>query len=241
MFFHQPNDVDASGSNFFDIGGDQTTVNNVNVHIHLSLFGSGRRPRHLHTSRNDDHDMSWSNSGPDASPQESAPTGAVPSPATDLTVDTAVRLVVQITKLLVDRRGSLNTHRDLELKLKLLHQTLILTELAIQEYNDRLLGKILANTITPEVERCCIVLLELLDKVNCTRQGLASTSISNLWQPVFGSRWKGDELASLKTKLCRIQRSLGGFLMALNSCVFFVFHASSPTEYRLILHQVSHG
>jgi hypothetical protein len=165
--------------------------------------------------------MSQITSAPETSSPESALIRVFASLPADLAADTAVRLVIQITELSVDHKDLSDTYRDLEYELKLLHQTLILTGLAIREYNDRLLGESLANTIKPEMERCCMALLELLDKVNCTRQGLAFTSISDLWRPIFGSRWDGSELSSLKMQLGHIRRSLGGFLMALNSCALF--------------------
>jgi hypothetical protein len=133
-------------------------------------------------------------------------------------VDTAVYLIIRITSLLIDPEDPSHSRRDLTLELKSLHQTLTLIRLAIQEYDDRPLGQSLANTVTPEVQRCSAILSELLDKVNGTGLRLLHTSIKDLWRPVWWSRWTVDEeVASLKTKLRDIRISLGGILSALNS------------------------
>ena len=183
-----------------------------------AVFGSGQLQVPHHLPCNFSNDLSRPASDPEILSQRSLKhpiTAYHPSEAVS-TVETAAGLIVQITNLLTD---SSNNCRALAFESKSLHQTLTLAGLAIREYGNRPLGQGLANTFAPEVERCRVVLLELLDRINGTRRGLAFTSISNLWRPVFGSRWDGNELASLKKKLCHIRRSLGGLLMALNSYV----------------------
>jgi hypothetical protein len=141
------------------------------------------------------------------------------------TIDSTVNLIIQITNRLIDHTDSSNNHRDLQFQLKFLHQTLMLTRLAIQEYDGRQLGQSLANTITPEVVRCFIVLQEMLGSVIATCQGLSLTNIGYLWRPVWRRRWDGEELAVLRDKLSSRRESLGEFLVALHSYILFVSYA----------------
>lgn len=60
----------------------------------------------------------------------------------------------------------------------------MLTRNPIQVYGHTPLGQNLANTINLEVERCRVVLQQVLDGVNGTGQGLNPTSISSLWSIV---------------------------------------------------------
>ena len=143
-------------------------------------------------------------------------------------VDDAVGLIVNIA--LVDHSDSSKCHQDLKLELKALQQTLVLTDSAIRAYDDPPLGQILVNTVKPEIQRCRMALLELLNTVDGAWQGLAFTTIRDLWRPVFGMRWDGGELVSLKTRLHHFRTLLGGFLMALNSYVVLVSHAFPPTK-----------
>jgi len=99
----------------------------------------------------------------------------------------ATDLIVKIVYLL--RKGSSDRYQDLELELKSLRQSPMLTRNPIQVYGHTPLGQNLANTINPEV-----VLQEVLDGVNGTGQDLNPTSISSLWSIVQWSRWNGDEL-----------------------------------------------
>ena len=97
-----------------------------------------------------------------------------------------------------------------------LHRILWLTGIAIQVFEDTPLGPNLAASINPEVERCHTTLRFMLDRINRYRLTLASTPNRNLWPLVL---WSSCEVHVLAWKLRAHQRSLGQFLVALNSQV----------------------
>lgn len=135
--------------------------------------------------------------------------------------DIAIGLIIEIMQLLISQRQFSDNHRDLELELESLYQSLILAGLAIQSYQYSPLGRHLANTITPEMKQCRVVLQELLNKVSATRQSFDSTCISNLWYRIWRSRWEESELVSFRLRLSESRRALEAFLKALNSYVGF--------------------
>ncbi|KIM74240.1 hypothetical protein PILCRDRAFT_709571 [Piloderma croceum F 1598] len=211
MALSHPTYTDARRSTFNDIGRDQNITHNTYI-----ILGSLPKPYQFnHSAIHDSPQPSGHEILP--RPQSRLHIGTNHISDIHFAVDIAVGLIIRIARLLVDHEDPSNNRRDLKLELKLLYQTLTLTGLAIQEYNDRPLGQSLVNTIAPEVERSITVLSELLDKISGTGQGLLHTSISDLWRQVWWSRWAGDELASLKVELSHIRRLLGGFLSALNS------------------------
>jgi hypothetical protein len=130
-------------------------------------------------------------------------------------IEATVGHVAKITKLLIDRRVPSDSH--LVPELKLLQQTLILHQLAIQAYSDRPLGQTLANTINPAVKQCNVVLQELLNSVSSTWPN--SIGIGDGWgsTSTWWNGWDENELALLKGCLCRVRRPLGKMLLALNS------------------------
>jgi hypothetical protein len=134
------------------------------------------------------------------------------------------RLIVDVLESLVAVDYS-DHDRDLKHQLESLHQTLVLAELGINAFECTPLGWNLANIINPEVERCYDVLQVWIDSINRCRYGLRSTPISSLWRQVWwsGVNLEGEELASWKSKLSTFQKSLGAYLIALNSCVVFLF------------------
>lgn len=134
----------------------------------------------------------------------------------DLAGDIATSLTIKILQLLIDHRESSDV-RALVQELKTLQQTLTLVGLAIQTYEYTPLGRNLANNIIPEVEQCCVVLDELFQKINNCREGLYPTSIRNLWHQVWRRGSEVDGLSLLRARLSLHQRSLGEFLVALNS------------------------
>jgi hypothetical protein len=219
MVFDHANNTDARGGTFNDIGRDHNvTIINQVIHISQSAWDS----RYLPLSFGNDLSHpppGLESSRPDGRLQIIASYHSQASPVVDN--DAAVRLAVQITHLLMDRRDSANTHRDLIHELKSIHQTLALTGLAVQEYYGQPLGQSLVNAINPEVARCFIVLQELLCRVDGTWWGLGSTNISNLWRRVWWSRWDGDEFLLLKSKLIQSRKLLAGILMALHSYVLY--------------------
>lgn len=223
-------------STFNNVGGNQVTIN-INNYSLFSLSGSSQTSHRL--LRND---ILLPTPGPEAPSQR---LGDPNLSTTDviLVVETATDLIIQIFDMLIDHRNSLDNHRELRLELNLLQKTLTLTGLAIRAYDDRPLGHSLAVAITPEVVQCRIALLQLFDAANNTSRGLSYTSINSLWRQVFRSRWVDEELALLRGKLCRIQRLLGGLLLALNSYVLLVFRTSQSTDLlnSTLKYKVLHG
>lgn len=217
MAFSHSGYIDARGSTFNQVGRDQTQNTITHNTYIISLFGSGSTPQQHPLDIS--HDLSQPTSGHEAlSPARLHVAATCPSDHLHA-VDTAAGFIIRITILLINHEDPSDNYRDLELDLKSLHQTLTLTRLAIEEYENRPLGHSLANTIAPEVQRCIATLSELFGRVSDTENGLFHT-IGQLWRSVWWRRWTGDELAPLKTKLCHIRRSLNGFLSALNSVVW---------------------
>lgn len=204
----------ASGSTFNSVGGNQiNNYYNSTILNYCSSFSGCNLP------------------GPLLQFTASSGTRIQRSRTTDCSTDSnavffigiADRLISHISNSLVGRTDSLNLH-GMERLLEGLQQILFLTGRAIFVYHDSPLGQSLANAITPEVERCCVLLSELLNKVRDTRVGLIYTRISAVWHQVFGTQW--DELASFKRGLYRNWSALGTFLMALNSYVLFMLVVS---------------
>jgi hypothetical protein len=230
MAFSHSRYTDARGGAFNDVGHDQIIQNTYNLSISISLFDSGRAlPQIFPASSSFGGHPLRLTSAPETRPEALLQTSgralvaaSRPHETVTCVIDTAVGLIVQTTALLLDCRDTSKTHLDLKLELTSLQNTLTLTGFAIQEYDDRPLGRSLANTITPEVERCRLVLQELHNKLDGTWQGLKSTSISHLWTGVWCIRWGGDEMASLRKELFNSRKSLEGFLFALQSYVFFL-------------------
>jgi hypothetical protein len=132
--------------------------------------------------------------------------------------DVAVRLIDKIGQLLVDpRTETSDSDRELKAELDSLLQTLNLTRLAIQTYEYTPVGRNLAISINPEVERCCAVLQDLFDSIDSCHQGLFATTIQWFWRSVWWSGCEMDGRVLLQTKLSAHRILLGGCLMALNS------------------------
>jgi hypothetical protein len=132
------------------------------------------------------------------------------------TSDIAPGLIIAIVQLLVDPDSS-DYYRDLKVELELLQQTLTLAGLAIDAFECTPLSRSLADIVDQEAERCCIILHELLDRINAYRQGLNSTRIQYLWRQVWWNGCDVNELTSLRIKLSTCQKSLGQCLRASNS------------------------
>jgi len=223
MAFSHSRYIDASRSNFYDIGRDYNTNNivhfdNRTVHLNLTLSGSeaiGHVLRDLNVSDR----LPSSISGLDTLSQKKAVVPVCYSSTAASGVDAAAGLIVKIVQLLLNRGAFPETYRDLKHDLESLHQMLLLTGLAIQVYQYTSLGESLAKTISPEVEHCRVMLQEVLDDTQSCRLGLNPTSISGLWRQVWWRGWDATELASVRTKLSACQDTLGRFLIALNSYV----------------------
>jgi hypothetical protein len=128
-------------------------------------------------------------------------------------IEATISHVAKITQSLIDRRVPSNSH--LVPELRLLQQTLILHQLAIQAYSDRPLGQTLAKMITPAVKQCNVVLQESLNSFSST--WLNSIGISDSWGSTWWNEWDKNELALLKGRLCHARIPLGEMLLALNS------------------------
>lgn len=136
-----------------------------------------------------------------------------------LAIDDALGLLVRIAHLLVDRGIAPSDDRpDLKYELNSLYQSLVLAKNGIQVYDDKPLGRVLANAITPVVNQCTVALQDLFEIADGTREGLDPTRISPLWLPVWWRRWDTNELTSLKHKLIGVQTPLRAFFVALHSC-----------------------
>ena len=129
--------------------------------------------------------------------------------------DVASNLLAEIIYLLADLEQFSVDYRYLRrLVFKPLHQTLFLAGMAIQCFQDTPLGPNLAVSINQEVQHCCIILLKILDNVENYRRVLYSTPIRALWPQVL---WSGYQVHEMVWKLSAHQRSIGRFLVALNS------------------------
>jgi hypothetical protein len=231
MLFDHSSHVDARDAIISAAGRDQsnihTHIQTCNLYITLDPTPPLLRSLELGLPRTIDYGLLHSTSDHEVLSQRHPYSIANPLPDVGLVVDVAGGLIIRITTLLIDPRDPSNNCRDFELELKSLQRTLTLIRLAIQEYDDRPLGRSLAHTITPVVQKCSILLSELLDKVNGTELHLLRTSIKGLWRPVWWSRWADDDVAPLRMKLRDTRISLGGILSALNSYVEPVLHISA--------------
>jgi hypothetical protein len=233
MAFSNAKYTDISRSTFNDVGRDQIITQVFQINI--SLFGSRQSPPgHVH------HKGSKALAGPSLAPVTLSPNApASPSHLPESiseVVDITASLIVQILNLLITPGQSMtNNQRDLRLELKTLHQSIMLTRHAIQEYENRHLGQSLIHAVTPEVDRCRVVLQELFDRVNGTWKGLDSTCIRDFWRQVWWGRWDGDEMALLKDQLSGSRKLLLGFLRALNSYVVFGCSHNAPTEISFVM------
>lgn len=218
MVLDHPNNVDSRGSTFNDIRHDQNILNNAiinhqtSINLNVSLFG---------TQNSSDLPPRGSGISQPTPMSKDSLYGATAANYSFndavFVIDAAISLVAQIANVLINHQDHSSDHQGLELELKVLHQILDLTRLAIQEYDGRPLGQNLVNTVTPEVQRCRMLLRELLEKLTGTWKSLLLTKISGVWHKVWHGRWDSDELALLRKGLSSSRHSLGMFLWALNS------------------------
>ena len=95
-----------------------------------------------------------------------------------------------------------------------LHQTLFLTGLAIQAYEDTPLAGNLNLSIGPDLQKCQRILQYMLESISIYRRILYSTPIRDLWPRVL---WSTSKVLELAWKLSTHRQFLGQFLVALNS------------------------
>jgi hypothetical protein len=201
--------VDARGGTFNNVGRDQ-------YNLQLIIDGSTSERTVSGILRDFGLVPQLPTSGPATLPRRDVLAQAQHRYGADLAGDIAMSLTVKILQLLINHRESADD-RALVQELNTLQQTLTLVGLAIQTYEYTPLGRNLANNIIPEVEKCCVALDELFHKINSYRERLFPTSIRNLWHQVWRSGSEVDGLSLLRARLSVHQRSLGEFLVALNS------------------------
>lgn len=205
MASSQSNCIDARGSQFNHVCGNQSHIYNITINL-----GQKR-------SRNGSVDIN-ENGGDEASPKrrkllpdtQTHIQDVAPQWLTGSAGEVADGLIVKIVQLLIDRG---NTDRILELELDRLRQILTLTSLAIQTFKHTPLAQNMGDSVIPEVEHICVVLQGLYDRVDCYWQGLWPTPLRNLWRKV----WSWCEVDCSVASLRASQQVLGGFLLALNS------------------------
>lgn len=209
MFFNSSSSTNASNGIFNDVGGNQNSVyyisNNYGPTIQLSVFAAS--PCHLtrHLPRKPNNNQSSDSTAGDIITLNHSSVAVI--------IRATIGHIVQITDLMLSRRVPSSSH--LVPELKLLQQTLILYELAIEAYTDSPLCRGLANTITPAVERCSVVLKEIRDKISST--SLKFISITDMCRSVWWNGWDENELMSLKRMVSGVRAPLSDMLLALNS------------------------
>lgn len=200
--------INASGSHMSEVGRDQHNVGG-DQHFHQTVVIPAAASHEVVQHVLDNHyrvsqQQSYSSSTVDFTSHHHR------SPC-----DLASNLIVDITNLLQSLAAFSVDYRYLQkLVLKPLHQTLFLTGIALQVYQDTPLGPSLVSSINSTVQQCCTILQSMLHSTHRYRNILCSTPIRDLWPRVL---WSGYEVHVLTWKLTAHQRALGQFLGALNS------------------------
>jgi hypothetical protein len=227
--FTHSRDANAQGAHFINVAGDHiiyngpTTIYCAPAHSHL---GSGCVPPGHHRPHGNRSQLTvTTGTGP-----QGKLLSTYRSADAIVAIKTALCLIDCIVDLLTDDTDSSNDHCDLKHKLEILRLILSLTEHAVFTYHGTPLRPSLDSAITPEVERCNMILSELHDEINGTWMRLLCTRIYRLWRQVWQRRWEEQELDVLRERLDKSENMLGMFLMALNSYVLSVFHALPLAE-----------
>jgi hypothetical protein len=208
--------VDARGSAFYDIAGDQINVRSIvnicsgrnlnhilqqnlppmadtpNLRSPHSGLGDGTRRRNLALAY-----FSQASCGPDGD---------------------ILRLLSRISPLLeYSDTSSSCTYGALKAELELLEFTLIITGFGIKAYEATVLGQNFARAVSPTIAQCITILQQLFYVIDTTRQSLWYTKIRNCWRQVWRGWFNVDELALWRKKLFTCRIALGTFVMALHS------------------------
>jgi hypothetical protein len=206
MFSHVSH-IDANQSQFSNVGRDKYTV----AHQTNLILASNRSQAALqHVLR------SFCPSGQEVPPSPSTMIITRYTPHDNRRAcEAACNLIVEITRLLVDlTKFSDDYQYSQKLSLNPLHDTLFLTGLAIQAYENTPLAQNVNLVISPDIQKCHLILQGMLDTVDSYRQSLYRMPIYKLWPEVL---WSGSEVQKLAWKLSIPKSSLGQFLVALNS------------------------
>ena len=224
--FHHANRIDASQSHFSNVGRDQHNVGgDQNIVAHDQHIAG--RDQLIQTINMSIHGPASQETiqyllGSVVHPKQLPPSSShviIASHHNRSACDVASNIIVEIKRLLVDLTKFSVDYQYLRDLLNSLHQTLFLTGLAIQGYEDTPLGPNLAVVVVPVVEQCQVILQYMLDSIESYRRILYSTPIRDLWPPVL---WSTSKVLELVWKLSAHQRALGQFLVALNSQVFLL-------------------
>ena len=213
MALSQCKNADARGSTFIDVGRDQThntTIHHQTINLNISVSGSTRNLHHFLRDVTDDV-PAWG-----AQELQKMAIALSSHSTAGTSGDTVARLIIEIVQLLMHTETS-GDYRNLKLELESLQQTLTLVGLAVHAYEYTQLGRSLANIMNQELERCRVVLQELLDTINGYRWGLRSTRIHYYWSQVWWSGCDMDRLMALRQKLSACQGSLSRCLKGLKS------------------------
>jgi hypothetical protein len=234
MEFRDSN-VDARQSTFNQVGRDlhdhRTTIHNY--HIYISPCGSRRRSHRIGVEIDNDLRRPIGNSN--ILPPRSSVAYSLSETAAK--VDAAVCLIDQLTELLSDS----NSHWKLALELQLLQTSLTLIRSTVQKYDKTPLAYSLANTTTPEVLRCSIVLQELIGNIHRTWLDITITSVGGFQRRIWWGEWARPRLSSLRKKLSHSRQFIQGLLMAMHSYVLVVIQArTSSDRSHLMVHMKCH-
>jgi hypothetical protein len=215
MALSQCKNADARGSTFIDVGREQThntTIHHQTINLNISVSGPTRNLHHLLRDVTDDVPACWQGA------QELQKKAIAPSfhSTASTSGDIVAHLIIEIVQLLMHTETS-GDYRILKLELESLQQTLTLVGLAVHAYEYTQLGRSLANIMNQELERCRVVLQELLDTINGYRWGLSSTRIHYYWSQVWWSGCDVDGLMALRQKLAACQEYLSRCLKGLKS------------------------
>jgi hypothetical protein len=221
--FSDSSHINASGSNLSNVGRDQYSLGrggyaaagnqyivHGNQYIQPTIVNiPPTAPPEAYRNMWDSHHHNF--------PQQPLPpfTVVTESHYDHSTCDVASNLITEIQQLLDDLRKFSVDYRYLQqLLLQPLHQTLFLTGLAVQAYENTPLGPNLSAGTNREVDKCSVILRDILDGINNYRQFLYSKTTPLLPSQVL---WRGSEVHKLTWKLSARQNTLGEFLVALNS------------------------
>lgn len=205
-FLDSVNGVDARGSNFYDIGGDQ-------IFNFYRTFSTDQIFDQLPTPTAETLRLPISN--PEELIQRRALALAYLSP-TGSGPDDIPRLIANIISL-IDHGSASCAYDPLKLELELLHQTLVFSALGVKAYQCTQLGQSLTAVMNPELVQCVDVLQDLFRAIQTYRQGLWFTPIRSLWHKVWRSGCEIDELVLWKRKLHARRTSLATIVMAMRS------------------------
>ena len=227
------------GSNFNDVGRDQSNTTTTNLTLILSLFNVG----HAISPGNDEVPQARPSSRalqPSCSRANDRPAiRRFPyfhqSSLND--ISSAAELIARIVQDLRDpsEPGSFS---ELGSELQKLLRALLTVDMAIKNYERTPLHQSLVLTIHPVVAHCHIQLRGLRQQVDHYRKSLKSTTISRLWRPVFGSGLDDGDLAPLRTELSVCLDHFERFSTAFDSYVllsdgryrFFIYLAKNRMD-----------